>query len=157
MFDTVSGLPVHVLVVHAVVIGLPVMAVVTVAISLRPAWRRSAAVWVGLVNVLVLAAAFVAKESGERLQARLSRVTDQPVAQDHAELGALVPWFAVALLVAVVVVHLAGRRGGPLVPVAIGLSVVVALASIGWTVAVGHSGAVAVWQDVVTSTSAAGS
>ena len=29
MFDTVLGLPVHVLVVHAVVVGLPLMAVVT--------------------------------------------------------------------------------------------------------------------------------
>ena len=39
MFDTVLGLPVHVLVVHAVVVGLPLMAVVTAVAAFMPTLR----------------------------------------------------------------------------------------------------------------------
>src|SRR5919199_3284502 len=107
MFDTISGLPVHVLVVHAVVVLLPLMAVATVAVAVRRGWR-SAAPWVVLVDAAVVGLAYVAKESGEVLQKRLAQFTPD-VAQDHAKHGDLVPYFAVALLVAAVLVWLTSR------------------------------------------------
>ena len=39
MFDTIDGLPVHALVVHAVVVLLPLALLGTIAIAVRPAWR----------------------------------------------------------------------------------------------------------------------
>ena len=148
MFDTIAGLPVHPLVVHAVVVLLPLMAVVTVAVAVRPSWRRAAG-WVVVADALVAGCAFVAKESGERFQQRLG---GSQVAHDHAEQGDLLPLFALALLAAAVVVLLVrGRR--PLVWVAVALAVVTGAAAVGWTVVVGHSGATAVWGSVAGSTS----
>ena len=40
MFDLINGLPVHPLVVHAVVVLLPLAALGTIALAVRPAWRR---------------------------------------------------------------------------------------------------------------------
>ena len=150
MFDTIAGLPLHPLVVHAVVVLLPLMALVTIAVAARPAWRP-AAVWVVVADVLVLGCAFVAKESGEKFQGRLSNLRGgAAVAKQHADQGALLPWFALALLVAAVVVLLARRRPVLAVP-AVALAVLAGLAAITWTVVVGHSGAVDVWSGVVSS------
>jgi hypothetical protein len=154
MFDTVSGLPVHVLVVHAVVVLLPLMAVLTVVVAAVRRWRAPAVRWVIAGDALILVAALVAAQSGEKLQDRLSQAEGAPVAEAHAELGDLAPVFGVALLVAAVVVYLAVRYGGVLVPVSIALAVVVAVASIVWVVLVGHSGVQAVWKDEIAGTSA---
>ena len=150
MFDTIAGLPLHPLVVHAVVVLLPLMALVTIAVALRPAWR-SVAPWVVVADAAVLVCAFVAKETGEKFQGRLSRLRGGAVvAKEHADQGALLPYFALALLVAGVVVWFARRRSG-LTAVSVVLAVVTGLAAIGWTVVVGHSGAVDVWSGVVSS------
>ena len=41
MFDLINGLPVHPLVVHAVVVLLPLATLGLIAIAVRPAWRRT--------------------------------------------------------------------------------------------------------------------
>lgn len=41
MFDLVNGLPVHPLVVHAVVVLLPLAIVGTILVAVRPTWRRA--------------------------------------------------------------------------------------------------------------------
>lgn len=40
MFTQFDGLPVHPLVVHAVVVLLPAAVLGTIAVAVRPAWRR---------------------------------------------------------------------------------------------------------------------
>ncbi|MCW2828706.1 MAG: hypothetical protein JWQ67_2322, partial [Marmoricola sp.] len=39
MFDTFNGIPLHPLVVHAVVVLLPLAILGTIAIAVRPGWR----------------------------------------------------------------------------------------------------------------------
>jgi hypothetical protein len=151
MFDTISGLPVHVLVVHAVVVLLPLMSLVTIAVAVRRRWRV-AAPWVVLADAAVLVLAFVAKESGEVLQERLGQF-NPGVAKDHAEYGDLVPWFALALLVAAVLVWLTSRSAR-LVPVAVVAAVLTGVGALGWTYLTGESGARAVWSDTVSNTKA---
>ena len=56
MFDTVLGLPVHVLVVHAVVVGLPLMAVVTAVVAFMPTLRLRLAWPVAVADAGVVAA-----------------------------------------------------------------------------------------------------
>src|SRR4051794_25432543 len=116
MFDTIAGLPVHVLVVHAVVVLLPLMAVVTVAVAVRRR-SRSAAPFVVVADAVIVVLAYVAKESGEVLQERLGQFSPG-VARDHGEYGDLVPYFAFGLLVAAVLVWLTSRTAR-LVPVAV--------------------------------------
>lgn len=151
MFDTISGLPVHVLVVHAVVVLLPLMSVVTVAVAVRRRWRV-AAPWVVLADAAVVGLAFVAKESGEVLQERLSQFSPG-VAQQHSEYGAYVPYFAIGLLVAAVLVWLTSRSAR-LVPVAVVVAVLTGVGALGWTYLTGESGARAVWGETVANTTA---
>ena len=35
MFDTFAGLPLHPLVIHAVVVGIPLMAIITIVVAVR--------------------------------------------------------------------------------------------------------------------------
>ena len=177
MFDTVSGLPVHALVIHAVVVLLPLMALVTIAFTARPRWRP-ALPWAILGNLVALGSAYVAVQSGEKLQTRLSVQAQQPIATEHGDLGASMPYFAVALVVASVLAYLlvgrTGRRQRPAQdgarygtrrdaaprtsPVAAVLAVLLVLGAGGassfWAYRVGDSGAKAVWKDTIANTTA---
>ena len=149
MFDTVLGLPVHVLVVHAAVVGLPLMALVTVAVAFMPTLRLRLAWPVALADAGVVVLTFVARQSGEQLQQRLSG----QVAQEHAALGRNLIWFALFVFAAAVAVALTrGSRRPGRSTVAGAVGVVAAVLAIWWTVRVGHSGAQAVWQGIVQST-----
>ena len=171
MFDTVAGLPVHALVIHAAVVLLPLMAGVTLAFTIRPKWRPGLP-WAILGNLVAFGTAFVAKESGEKLQARLSAQAGQAVAARHGELGASLPYFAIGLLVASVLAWLlVGRtssspssdshradapRGASAVATALAVVLVLGAgaATVAWTYRVGDSGAKAVWEDTIANTKA---
>ncbi|WP_233219417.1 DUF2231 domain-containing protein [Micromonospora sp. RP3T] len=158
MPDSVNGLPLHPLVVHAVVVLLPLAALGVVALAVRPAWRGRFGWLVVLVAALATAAIPLATESGESLERRVGDPGR------HAELGDQLLWFALPLLVvAVALVWLqrraerpagAGATAGPGVPgvlVAV-LAVVVAAANLVQVYRVGESGAKAVWGDVPAAT-----
>ena len=71
MFDTVLGLPVHALVIHAVVILGPVTGLTAVAYAVRPSWRRLLRWPLALLSVVTALSAVVAVESGQELEDRL--------------------------------------------------------------------------------------
>ena len=73
MFDTITGLPLHPLVIHGVVVGVPLMAVLTVLVAVRKDLRERFAWWVAGANFLLFLLTLVAKESGEALQAGQGR------------------------------------------------------------------------------------
>ncbi len=155
MFDLVNGIPVHPLVVHAVVVLLPLAVVGTVAIAVRPGWRRRYGHLVVACAALATVLIPVATSSGESLEERVGRPAN------HAQLGDQLIWFAVPLLVlalALVVLdrRAAGeqtspsKRGGSLTVVAV-LAVVVALACGVQVYRVGDSGARAAWGEKVAA------
>ena len=152
MFDTIGGLPLHALVVHAVVVVFPLMALITAAVAVRSAWRR-AALLVTVVDGLLVVVVWVARRSGEALQRRLSSLSGNGalVAADHGQKGSLLLWFALALFLAAALVWYASRRPALTVPATL-VAVVAALAAIGWCVVVGDSGARAVWGQVIILT-----
>lgn len=168
MFDTIAGLPLHVLVVHAVVVLVPLAALLVMAAAVSGTVRRRA----GIVTPLFATAAFalvpVAVQSGEAL---FGRMNEPEVAERHTELGAgLWPWvLAVAVLAWI---HWAlnrrtereaehdheprpGRPTGALLVVA-ALAVLVSAAATVQVVRVGDSGARAVWETTVQNTSPGG-
>lgn len=148
-FDTVRGLPLHILVLHLTIVAVPVMAVVTAVVPWRASWRRQFAWPVVVLDALVLALVWVTRQSGLELEHRLPL---SPQIVHHADLGLKMWWFSVAVLVAAVLTALLGRRSGPLVPIVGILSVAAAVASVVWMVRVGEAGSSAVWKDIVTST-----
>ena len=157
LFDTITGLPMHPLVVHFAVVLLPVSALLLILIVLIPRWRRPLG-WLTMIGLFVgTGAAFVAKESGEALAARVG----EP--EDHAELGDILPMLAVILFVVALLWFLLERRrtaagasagAGVLI---LGIAgIVLAVATMGLTIAVGHSGAEATWSDVASTTTGGG-
>jgi len=104
----VSGLPVHPLVVHAVVVLLPMAVLGAVLLALWPAIRAR---WAWPVVVLTAAAVVaipLATSTGEGLEHNLPRT---PAIAAHAELGDQLLVFAAPLLVCVfALAYLDGRR-----------------------------------------------
>jgi len=109
-----QGLPMHVLLVHAVVIAVPVVAVLLVVLAAWPAARRVLWIPALVAAVLLVPLGLVTVEAGKWLQAR---VPAAPLIEAHTSVGeSIVPWLwavlAVAVLVAAwqVVTIVAGRR-----------------------------------------------
>ena len=154
MFDTVLGLPVHPLVVHAVVVLVPLSAVGVVAISLVPRWRARYGVLVLLVATAALVMVPVATRSGESLEDRIDAggVVARQIA-DHQEIAELVLWPTLAMwvLAAVLVLLTRQRRQGTVVTLVAGLAVVAAVLAGAAVVRAGHLGSTAVWSCTIGS------
>lgn len=151
MLDTFRGLPVHVLVVHAVVVGVPLAAVLTALVAVLPRWRVRAWWVVGLDAVIVLLV-LVARSSGHQL---LARVGTTPAIKRHTDLGSRMIWFALALLLAAVLVAVWRKASAPLSAVLAGVAVAAALAATGWVAVTGEAGSSAVWKTIVANTNPA--
>ena len=54
MFNTFQGLPLHPLVVHATVVLVPLMCLLTVLVAVRPVLRGKFAWWTFMADVLVV-------------------------------------------------------------------------------------------------------
>ena len=140
MFDTITGLPLHPLVIHGVVVGVPLMAVLTVLVAVRKDLRERFAWWVAGANFLLFLLTLVAKESGEALQ----QAKGGQLAIEHGQLGSVLPWFVLALTAASAAV--AGTsRNRALGPIAVVVSIITAVAAVYWTVRTGDAGARSVW------------
>jgi len=151
MLDLIFGLPIHALVVHAVVVLLPLSVVGALALAAVPRWRRPyGPLVVGLAAVATLLIP-VATTSGEALE---HRVGDP---ERHAELGEQLIWFAVPLLAFLAILLWLDRRRPHNITVhkvAATLLVLAAVATGVQTFRVGDSGARAVWADQVGASSA---
>jgi uncharacterized membrane protein len=149
MPDTVGGIPIHPLVVHAVVVLIPLAALGVGALSLVPKWRSRYGILVLLAAATAALLVPIATESGEHLR---EVIGDSDLLDRHAELGDTMLWGAIPLALVAVVLWWLGRRterGQPAprwVSVLVGgLGVVVAVAVVVQIILIGHSGAKAVW------------
>ena len=149
LFDTVGGIPVHALVVHAVVVLVPLAAIGALLMAVRPSFSRRFGSLVVIIAGIGAAASLVAKESGEQLALRVG----EP--DPHVELGDVMPLFASGLLVLVLVFWLFDRgipanRSRPAWLVVLAVVMVIgAVAATWWTIRVGDSGAKAVWEPIL--------
>jgi len=152
MFDLINGLPLHPLVVHAVVVLLPLAILGTLAIVARPRWRRHYGPLVVGISLVATALVPVATSSGEALE---KHVGDPG---SHAQLGDQLIWFALPLLLLVAGLVWADRRRPSARNVLRFLAsgaVVAALAAGVQVYRVGDSGARAAWGDQVSSSAGA--
>ncbi|MCY7400653.1 MAG: hypothetical protein LH477_06810 [Nocardioides sp.] len=151
MFDLINGVPLHPLVVHAIVVLLPLATLGTIAIALRASWRVRYGPLVVAAAALSTVLIPVATSSGEALERRVGDPGQ------HAQLGDQLIYVAVPLLVlsaALVWVAWRSERTGrqalsrTLTHVVAALAIVAALASVVQVYRVGDSGARAAWGDV---------
>lgn len=158
--DRVFGLPSHPLLVHAAVVLVPLAAVALIATGWRETWRRVYLLPITLLAVGGAGFSFLAKESGESLQASVraagKRVGEHPEQGDTA-------FVLAALFAATCLVLYAYQAWGEQVRGRLGwsdrfrlpvnetvalyvISIPIAALAI-WTMLVaGHSGATLVWK-----------
>ena len=107
----IDGIPLHPLVVHAVVVLLPLAGLGAVAIAVHRSWRRHIGVPVLLVALVGVISVPVATETGEQLEAALGG--NNPLVEVHSERAEMLLPFAAAfvvLLAAAVIVELTTTR-----------------------------------------------
>jgi uncharacterized membrane protein len=151
--STFNGLPIHPMLVHFIVVLAPLTAVLAILCVAWPAARQRL-VWLVLaLAVLTAGLTPLTTESGEWLEHHIAR---SELVKKHAELGDTMLYFALALLIAavlLVIVHWRASRARPLSSALSGvIAAFVVLAGVATTVQVfriGHSGAESAWSNVV--------
>ena len=157
---TVFGLPTHVLIIHLAVVGIPAACLVTLAIAIRPAWRRRFGYWAAGLAVVMVPITYLTQLAGEQLYNHNFNYPNSPAAQ-HKALGSTLVWFVLAVAVLSLALVVAEKMGYADHHAAM---VVVAALAIGASaiclvrvVQVGDSGARAAWGGYAShSSSAAG-
>jgi glucan phosphoethanolaminetransferase (alkaline phosphatase superfamily) len=156
VFDSFSGLPLHALVLHTVVIAVPLATLLAILFGIPR--TRSWARWpLAVVAVGTVAVTYVTRQSGLALEKALGIRPGNPVGNlitKHSQLATqlliIVIVFAVLALASVFLVSRGPARGGagrrvldivlPLLLIAAGLVMSI------WVVRVGDLGARAVWN-----------
>jgi VanZ family protein len=147
---TIAGLPAHALLVHAIVVLVPLTALLEILCALWPAARQRL-VWLVLAfGVVVMVLTPLTAAAGSWLYDQ--NQVHQPITDIHAERGEWMKYFAIGLLVVAIaqaVQHWRESRSEEpkrVVAVAIAvLAVVVGVSSIVAVWWVGDSGAHSVW------------
>jgi uncharacterized membrane protein len=147
LFDLFRGLPVHVLVTHAVVVFIPLAFIALTLVITIPSLRRHysyPAVGLAIVGAIT---AFIATRSGSALEARVGS------AGQHSEWGVQLPPVAAALAVLsviwLIVTRMASSRAKLLAWIIGGVVIVLGIVAVVLTVLAGHSGAEETWSDRV--------
>lgn len=141
--------------VHFIVVLAPLTAILAILCAVWPAARRRLA-WLVLALAGVVAVLTpITAEAGEWLE---HKVEETPALETHEHLGKTMIYFALALLVAAVLLVITQVRANREKPLPAALGVVVAVFVLAASVAttaqvyrIGHSGAEATWGDLVTS------
>jgi hypothetical protein len=155
---TVNGLPAHILLVHAVVVLLPLAALLLGLTVISPALRRRLAAPNAILSLLVVALVPATTSAGEWLE---RRVPQSALLHDHTELGDTAIYYAIPIAVLAVVVWWRAREQGvaaaggrtylaPLSTVVTSVVTVLALVTAGAGVygiyRIGDSGSKAAWS-----------
>lgn len=159
----VNGLPLHILLIHAVVILVPLTALSVVLAAVWPAARRRIGIVNALLGLVLIGLIPLTTMAGQWLR---DRVADTPLIAKHADLGnALWPWTLSLGLLGILTwlwYFVSDRRDRGRTPTGNGrrvVAVVIAVAAIGiggfatWqTVQVGEAGSRAIWENTFSDT-----
>jgi uncharacterized membrane protein YfcA len=159
---TVFGLPTHAIVVHATVVLLPLASLVVLLHAFWPEARRRLGVVTPVLAGIAMVLVPLSTQSGEGLE---HAMRENALIERHAELAdGMLPW-AIGLFVVAVGLWLLDRRRARQstareprwLPIVVSVLAVVAVAgTVQQIVRVGHAGAQATWNGVVTSSSTSG-
>lgn len=157
---TFNGLPAHALLVHAIVVLAPLTAVLAILCAVwAPARNRLAWLVLGLAAITAVLTPLTT-DAGEWLE---DKVGTSAQLHEHTELGDTMLYFAIALLIAAVllaVVHVREVRGQSVKRVAswvvAAVVIVVSLATAVQVYRIGDSGARATWSDQVGAAEGSG-
>lgn len=157
--NEIAGLPAHPLLLHVPVVLIPILSGATIALMVRPDWRRRYGVAVAVLGFVALVFTVLAAGAGEAFRASRPLFAS-PALNEHAELGDQLKAVMVLFVGALVVFLAADLKRGPqaldklahllhrpamerFARVGISLLAVVALV---WVVRTGHEGAEVAWS-----------
>ena len=168
--NTLQGLPVHALVVHATVVGLPLTTVALLLSTFSARVRSRFGIVLPLAGLVCVALIPISTSTGQTLKEHVYNTSNSRAILRHQHAaGQLLPW-TIALAVMCIAVYVLGRRGGPAArsvganalastgrrgsipgraPLSIVIAVLATVAAVGTAVQVsyvGHLGSAAVWQ-----------
>jgi cytochrome b involved in lipid metabolism len=149
-FDTIGGLPLHPLTVHAASVLIPLSAIALVLLVFVPKWRKAYfPLTIGALAVSV-GLAFAAKQSGEALAARVGNPGE------HQALGDLLFPASIGLFFLGLAFYFFTKTKNPkwTLQLAGGLSTAAVAGVVILSVLVGHSGAEATWGNRIAATQA---
>lgn len=150
MFDTITNLPIHPLVVHASIVLVPLACLGAVLVAVKAHWNRIHGLLVVVTAFIATGASFVAKESGEALSSRVG------LPEDHAHWGTYVVVSAGLLFLSTAALWWLDRQHPETRPtiakVLAVVQIVLAVVAFTFVVLAGHSGAQAVWGPIVENT-----
>lgn len=153
------GLPAHPLLLHLPVVLIPILALVVIALAVRPTWRLQYGLAAGIFAFVTMAATILTAGAGESLKDEQSRGGGGVSAQleRHADLGSQLRLFLIVLAAAFIVLVVLDRyrahttEGILALPavstVVAAVAVVVAVVSAIWVVRTGHLGAQITWHE----------
>lgn len=149
MPDEILGIPLHPLIVHAVVVFVPLAVLGTLVFAAVPRWRRGYGWLVVAFSLVALATVPLATRSGRRLRDTLE--LGGPVlekVQEHQQMGDRLIWAVAPMFVFNVAAMLMVRAGRPAREVTIVglLASIAALVAGVLVVLTGHLGSQAVWN-----------
>jgi hypothetical protein len=148
----IYGLPLHPLVVHAVVVLLPLAALGGIVMALWAKFSKRFGPVIVLTAYAGVVGAWAASHTGEQLMIALSKAVGS-----HQTMGESLKYIAAAFaLLLTILYYLDWRMGRPGKPKKRGAlewivavsTIVTAILSIYWVIAVGHSGAQLVWKSI---------
>lgn len=155
MFDQITGLPVHVLVIHATVVFVPLTVLIGLAFAVVPKWRWVLRWPLAIGALIATGATWAARLSG---QAFFDRLNEPEYVETHASLGLLLSWVMLGFLVVALVasyvltgpnpIRGAIEREGPSRVIQLVVAIVLVAASLAAGVQVirtGDAGSRAVW------------
>jgi uncharacterized membrane protein len=147
--DEIVGIPLHPLLVHAVVVFVPLAALGTIAVALIPRWRKPYGPLVAAASGLSLILVPLTTRAGNKLADSLQ--LGGPVlekVEEHQVMGERVIWAVLPMFVlnlAMLVMARAGRPAREVTTVA-WLATIAAVVATVLIVLTGHLGSQAVWD-----------
>lgn len=150
LFYTISGLPIHALIVHFAVVILPLASASFIAMVYTPKLKSKYS-FITVVGIVIgSAAAFIAKQSGEALAAHIGTPVQH---SNDAELLIIAAFFFMCSSL-IWYRSSKGRKSRVVTPLG-HTGAVLALVVIILTALTGHTGAQAVWKNRLTTTASA--
>lgn len=149
MFETFGDMPLHPLVIHAPVVGIP-LSLMVVLLFILPRTRPWARWPLAIVVIGATAATIVAKQTGEGLQRLLAISPGNPVGdliQTHSELATqLVIIMVIFAAVVLMNVFMLARVSRGIGIILLALLLTAGSMAVVWVIRVGDLGARAVWN-----------
>jgi uncharacterized membrane protein len=153
---TVFGLPTHILIIHLTVVGVPLACLLTLAIAVRPKWRRKYGWWVAGLAVVMVPVTYATQLAGEQLFNHRTYLDE--IAEQHKKLGETLVWFVLAVAVFALLLVLAEKRGyadhHAVMVVVAAFAIAASAICLVRVVQVGDSGARAAWGNSASASAA---